>query len=38
MDALYYVLAAVAVLALVFGAVLGFASVKLKVEADCYSA
>lgn len=34
MDALYYVLVAVAVLALVFGAVLGFASVKLKVEAD----
>lgn len=31
---LYYVLGAIAVLALLFGAVLGFASIKLKVEAD----
>lgn len=31
---LYYLLIAVAVLALIFGAILGFASIKLKVEAD----
>lgn len=31
---IYYVLIAVAVLALIFGAILGFASIKLKVEAD----
>ncbi|MDO4431313.1 MAG: electron transport complex subunit RsxB [Lonepinella koalarum] len=31
---MYYVLIAVAVLALIFGAVLGFASIKLKVESD----
>ncbi|TDQ59114.1 electron transport complex protein RnfB [Mesocricetibacter intestinalis] len=34
MTTLSYVLIAIAVLALIFGAVLGFASVKLKVEAD----
>ena len=34
MDAFYYVLTAIAVLALIFGAVLGFASIKLKAEAD----
>ena len=34
MITFYSVLAAIAVLALIFGAILGFASVKLKVEAD----
>lgn len=34
MNTLHYVLLAVAALALIFGAILGFASVKLKVEAD----
>lgn len=31
---IYYVLVAIAILALIFGAILGFASIKLKVEAD----
>ena len=34
MTTFHYVLIAIAVLALIFGAILGFASVKLKVEAD----
>ena len=34
MTTFYYVLLAIVVLALIFGAILGFASVKLKVEAD----
>ena len=34
MATFYYVLIAIVVLALIFGAILGFASVKLKVEAD----
>ncbi|QIM68319.1 electron transport complex subunit RsxB [Basfia succiniciproducens] len=34
MTTIYYILIAVAVLALIFGIILGFASVKLKVEAD----
>lgn len=34
MATLYYVLIAITVLALIFGAILGFASVKLKVDAD----
>ncbi|MGQ0286752.1 electron transport complex subunit RsxB [Pasteurellaceae bacterium 22721_9_1] len=31
---IYYIFIAVAILALIFGAILGFASIKLKVEAD----
>ncbi|PJG83387.1 electron transport complex subunit RsxB [Caviibacterium pharyngocola] len=34
MTTLYYILIAIALLALIFGVVLGIASVKLKVEAD----
>ncbi|HHE3599300.1 TPA: electron transport complex subunit RsxB [Pasteurella multocida] len=34
MTTVYFILVAIAVLALIFGAILGFASVKLKVEAD----
>ncbi|EIJ68329.1 electron transport complex subunit RsxB [Pasteurella bettyae] len=34
MTTFYYVLIAIAVLALIFGAILGFASIKLKVDAD----
>ena len=34
MATFYYVLIAIVILALIFGAILGFASVKLKVEAD----
>ena len=34
MASFYYVLIAIVVLAMIFGAILGFASVKLKVEAD----
>ena len=34
MATFYYVLIAIVVLALIFGAILGFSSVKLKVEAD----
>ena len=34
MATFYYVLIAIVVLALIFSAILGFASVKLKVEAD----
>lgn len=34
MTTVYFILIAIAVLALIFGAILGFASVKLKVEAD----
>ena len=34
MATFYYVLIAIVVLALIFGAILGFASVKLKFEAE----
>lgn len=34
MDSLYYVLIAITLLALIFGLLLGIASIKLKVEAD----
>ncbi|CAM3798100.1 electron transport complex subunit RsxB [Avibacterium avium] len=34
MTTLYYVLLAISVLALIFGAILGLASIKLKVQAD----
>ncbi|PJG84698.1 electron transport complex subunit RsxB [Conservatibacter flavescens] len=34
LPTIYYVIGIIAILALIFGAILGFASIKLKVEAD----